>query len=103
MAIVKISSSGRALLFIDDEGNSFVTSLSFFKNLVDGQVKGNFLLLTRLPDKVSKDRFKKSPLYGSSAEKEAVKESIVVSSDALSRNKLSEKIEQKTFEDKTVW
>ena len=63
MAVVKISSSGKSLLFIDDFGNVFVTSLVYARGFVNGDVSYPLLLLKRLPNKVVK--FQVSPLVGS--------------------------------------
>lgn len=62
MAVVKLTRSGKALLFIDDVGNSFITSVSFVRGLLDGLSSSNLLLLKRLPDRVSSSRFMKSPV-----------------------------------------
>jgi hypothetical protein len=63
MAVAKVTSSKKAVQFITDEGHVFQTSLVFMTQLLAGQVKGDFVLLTRMPFDVSPDRFKKSPVY----------------------------------------
>ena len=78
MSVVKLTKSGNAVLFIDDFGNSFITSKVFLQNLLSGKNKSPFMLLKRLPDPVSVDRFMKSPVLefksdGSVVEHEAEK------------------------------
>lgn len=63
MAIVKKTKSGKAVLFIDEYGNSFITSVAYLRSLLNGTSKVPFILLNRLPDKVSSDRFKLSPVF----------------------------------------
>ena len=53
MAIVKITKSGNGMLFIDDDGNSFCTSLEFIKGMIKGMSPRGFVLLTRMPNKVA--------------------------------------------------
>ncbi len=63
MAVVKRTSSGNGVQFIDDEGNVFMTSALYVRQLLDGNNRSGLILLNRLPLKVSEDRFKKSPLW----------------------------------------
>lgn len=63
MAIIKRSRSGKAILFVDDDGNCYMTSTKYAKGIVEGTFKG-FGLLTRFPNKVKEGLFKKSPLVG---------------------------------------
>ena len=87
MAIVKPSSSGKSFLFIDDDGNVFVTSRSYLKGLVDGSVSSKFLLLKRLPNKVE-GHFLPSPLVGDDFAK-------VRSGDSFSQKRVLESREVK--------
>lgn len=99
--IVKLSSSGRALQVVDDEGCVFQTSVEFVRGLLDGRSPSGFLLLTRLPFRVSKDRYKPSPVWNpDSREKELYESS---SEDAQSVKTTSRVRSKKGFEDKVVW
>ena len=61
--IVKLSSSGRAVQVVDDDGRVFQTSVEFVRGLLEGRSPRGFVLLTRLPFMVSKDRYKPSPVW----------------------------------------
>ena len=67
MAVIKLSKSGKALLFIDDSGNVFVAAKAMveglFKNPGSNRGFGRFALLSRLPFKVPVGKFAKSPLF----------------------------------------
>jgi hypothetical protein len=63
MAIIRISKSGKGFQVIDDEGHVFITSVEYIRRLLDGRFSGPFLLLTRLPNDVSTDRFGTSPVW----------------------------------------
>jgi hypothetical protein len=100
MAVVKLTASKKAIQFIDDEGNCFQTSTAWLAGMVNGNVKHDFILLSRLPMKVSEDRFKKSPVWG---EVEISDKKVESSEDALSVKSRTERQEAKGFEDKKVW
>ena len=109
MSVIKLTKSGKALLFIDDFGNSFMTSKQWVQNLLDGKNRGPFLLLKRLPDPVSVDRFMRSPVLefkddGSVEEHEVVKVvrerpvgSTSLSDDALSAKTLDKRESEKVY------
>jgi signal peptidase I len=63
MAICKLTKSEKAVLFIDEEGNVFGTSVIAVQNMLNKSLRGDFVLLSKFPYKVNKDRFKPSPLY----------------------------------------
>jgi hypothetical protein len=63
MAVMKINKSGTVVQFIDEDGNIFQQGLGLVRQLLSGNLKYDFLLLTRLPMKASADRFKKSPVW----------------------------------------
>jgi len=100
MAIVKISKSKKSVLFIDDDGRVYCTSISFLLGVINSK---SMLptILTRLPFNVEPTRFKKSPLYNP--------DNIDLSSvegfknDGLSINRLKEVEDKKKFEDKLIW
>jgi hypothetical protein len=60
MAVVLKTSSGKAVQFIDEEGNVFMTSVSWLKTLLYGNKK--MIELTRMPYKANPGRFRKSPV-----------------------------------------
>jgi len=102
MAVVKLSSSGKQLQFIDDEGNIFVTSASFVMGLMQGRSKYSFLLLNRFPNKVAKGRFKQSPLYDPSG-LAAANEKHSTNVDSFSSKELKAGKAVKSYTDKKVW
>jgi hypothetical protein len=61
MAAIKLTTSGKAIHFIDDEGRVFQTSLYDYSLLVAGKKK--FITPVLLPHGVSPKRFPPSPLY----------------------------------------
>lgn len=73
MAVVKLSKSGNALLFVDDEDNVYVTSVAYLKGILAGAKFPG--LLTRLPNKAPAGKFKKSQILqldGSKMDNEAI-------------------------------
>jgi len=64
MAIVKPTKSGKAIIFIDDFGNSYITSKSYVLSLLGGRMRAPFIQLNRLPMPQAPDKFKSSPLLG---------------------------------------
>ena len=102
MSVVKLTKSKKAVMFVDDDGNAFFTSVNFFVGLLNG--KSDFLLLKRLPNKISDKRFKKSELWDPEGVfKNVDSRSLTTANDALSSGVLREKEEVKGFEDKQVW
>lgn len=63
MTIVKLSKSGKQLQVVDDFGNVYGIAKVAVLNLLNGSVKQNFSIMTRLPFKVSTSRFGVSPLW----------------------------------------
>ena len=102
MTVVKLSASGKQFQVFDDDGNVFVTSITFLNSLLAGSSRKNFLLLSRLPDRVSTSRFKKSPVWYPSGYKESVVGGSVVD-DSLSKRVLDSKKEERMFKDESVW
>ena len=102
MAVMKLSSSGKQVQFIDEEGNMFVTSAAFTMGLL--QRRSPLVLLSRLPLKVSKGRFKVSPLYDPSGlAKNNEKHSLTTSNDGLSPKVIESNSQKSNMEDKSVW
>lgn len=106
MAVIKLSTSGRQVQFIDDEGNVFVTSSAYVMGLFQGKSNHQLILLSRLPLKASKDRFKQSPLYDPSGlmkENNSHETNIDKAKDAFAPSTIKELKEVNQFKDKQVW
>ncbi len=69
-------------------------------NLLTGEAKHGIILLSKLPYKVSADRFKKSPVWGDIPAEEG---NVVIKEDALDPKTRTERQEAKGFTDKKVW
>lgn len=97
MAVIKKSSSGKAIQFILGEdvvaGTVFQLSSSLFAGVMSDNIRGDFVVLTRMPIPVSKGRFPASPVYGDSKLDSAVR--AVGDSDAFSKVFIDERKEQK--------
>jgi len=102
MAVVKLTKSKKAVQFIDENGIVFQTSAFYLQRLLDGDVRGNFILLARLPFTVAKDRFKPSPLYGRELQDEMSVESKSTTDDILSVRVRKDREEVESFKDKEV-
>jgi hypothetical protein len=103
--IMKVSSSGKQVQVIDDDGNVFGTSCFYTQRMLDEKNTNKFLLLTRLPFKVSPDRFKASPLWDpstSSGKRELTDEELTTGNDALSVKKREEGKLKKIYTDDGV-
>ena len=85
---MKVTKSQKAILVIDDLGNSYITSKTSIRNLADDKLS-KFLVLTRLPDKVDVSRFPVSPVYNT----ETKDKEDDPKSDALSRTYQKKKLE----------
>lgn len=105
--IIKLSSSGKQLQVIDDDGNVFGTSVLFLKGLLEKRAPRNFVLMTKMPFKVAKNRFAPSPVYNpDTKEKELVEDNIDeerTDKDAFSPHITKKVKDKKAFEDKEVW
>lgn len=103
MAVVKLTSSGKAVQFIDDQGNVFQTTAGMITSLIGKQVAHSMVVLTRLPIKAAPDRFQVSPLYNPEGRVEDGTLSRTQSNDAFSPKLKKDFDQQKQFEDKQVW
>jgi hypothetical protein len=100
MAIVKLTKSGKGVLFIDDDGNTFVCSLGYFESL-KGRTNGpNFVLLSRLPFKNDSKGFKKSPLYDPEG---LAKDDTLEDKAGLGKDIVNAVEQQKGYKDKNIW
>lgn len=101
--IIKLSSSGKQLQVVDDEGVVFGTSVEFLKGLLDGRSPKGFLLLTRLPFRVSKRRFAKSPVWvPEGGVKEVVDEDVGTGEDVLSAREQKKRQVKRSVSDEGV-
>jgi hypothetical protein len=102
--IIKLSSSGKQLQVVDDDGCVFGTSVEWVKGLLEGRSPSGFLLLTRLPLKVAKGRYKPSPVWNPvSGEREVPDELLSTANDAVSAAVLRVKREGQGLIDKVVF
>jgi hypothetical protein len=90
MAVIKLTSSGKALMFIDDDGNIFITSITAVNKTVNSTNPNNFIVLTRMPNQAAPDRFPKSPLYNAPVTTDA-SEKITTNNDAFGKKPKIEK------------
>lgn len=97
MAVVKLSSSKKALLFVDEEGNVFATSVSFMKQLIYGYKEKNMILLTRFAGKVSTERFQQSPVYDGQSKITAEEHNIKTGNDSFSPKVRNEKEQEQIY------
>lgn len=108
-----MSKGGKQVQFIDEDGVMFVTSTNYMLGLMSGKSKCGFILLSRMPYKVAKNRWDPSPVYdptgvlGANAQKtlspSSAEEKVDTSNDSFS-NKFKKTNEQrKAFTDKPVW
>lgn len=64
MAVMKLTGSKNAILFIQDDGRTYVTSKVSILNLLNGAIKGGFVLLSELPYQNDYSaKFKPSPIF----------------------------------------
>ena len=84
--------------FIDDEGNVFQTSKTLLASAMAGTIRGDFVVLTRMPLPVDMSRFPASPMYGA-GKFEAYKDKNV---DAYSQKFKKEQEQKKATEDKVI-
>ena len=103
MAVVKLSKSGKQVQIIDDDGNMFVTSTVYMAMLLQGNAKRGLVLLSRLPIKVSSERFAKSPVYDPGGLLKQQDKYDNPKNDGLSKAFIKGNEEKKQFTDKKVW
>lgn len=106
LTIMKLSASKKAIVVIDDDGNVFTTSASFVSQLLRGlMTKPDFILMSRMPDKVASDRFKKSEVWVPPGYEKPLERSDTptMSTDAFSANVRKDKELRQEFKDKAVW
>lgn len=103
MAAIKITSNGKAIQFIDDDGRVFQTSVYDYGLLLNGQKK--FITPIRLPHDVSPQRFPPSKLWNPvTRELEVVGRSFKVGvHDAYSLKKSADKLNSDKFVELEEW
>lgn len=102
--IIKLSASGKQVQVIDDSGVVFVTSKGFLERLFAGGVSSGFIVLTRMPFKVSSTRFPSSPVFNPvSGVAEADKGQVpLVEGDAFDSKVLKQRRVVKAFSDEVT-
>lgn len=93
MGVLKKTSSGRALQFITDEGVVYQLSFKLFMMVVNDGIKGDFVVLSRMPFGVPPGRFPKSVVYGGGGSVQSAVDRAGV--DVFSKDFLHERKEQK--------
>jgi hypothetical protein len=108
MAICKLTSSGKGVNFIDDDGNVYITSLTYLRSYLNSTKP--FIVLARLPEKVSSNRFPKSPVFNPETGETSMENKIKVNEDErVSQDSFSpaadkaKQIEKDYSKDKLVW
>ena len=104
MGIAKLTKTGKAIQFIDDEGWVYQTSATYMRALANGNLNKDFIVLHRLPQKVSSARFPKSPVWNPGGLPEDMKNDEPDQTDDAYADRSRSKREQKSrFQDKVVW
>lgn len=103
MAVVKLTKSGSGVLFIDDEGNVFITSVSYVRSLLDKTLKFGLCHLTRMPNKVSTDRFGKSKVYDAGGTGVTTTKDDSLTKDGLSSNFRKRTAKKERYTDTGEW
>jgi len=96
---MKISSSGKQIQIIDDDGNVFGTSFLYTQTMLNEKNPEKFILMTRLPFKVASDRFKKSPLWEGNTKRELTPEELTTGNDSLSVKQREDMKQKSTYTD----
>jgi hypothetical protein len=101
MAIIKITSSKKGFMVVDDDGNVFMTSIASVRAFLNKESVSGFITLTRMPFKASDDRFPKSPEFKKYHNLEV--ESTKASNDVFSKKYKKDTQQKKAYEDVEVW
>jgi hypothetical protein len=112
MAIIKLTAKNKedptkgqkGILFFTDEGTAYSTSRKALKMMCDGEWKGDFIELTKLPIAVDPNRFRKSKIYdpsGNIAKSADGKTGLAWDGLGPQRKKTQEEIVQ--YSDKSIW
>ena len=104
MAAIKLTRTGKAIQFIDDEGRVYQTSKYDYGLLISGVKK--FITPVRMPHDIRTDRFPPSPVLipsGDGWEKRVVEDYKAKPEDAYDLKKFNENKSKKKFVEKTEW
>ena len=103
MAAIKLTTSGKAIQFIDDEGRVYQTSTYDYGLLVGGKKK--FISPIRLPHDVSPTRFPPSKLWNPATGKtEEVKRGFKAGGhDAYDIKRINESSKKNTLKERKEW
>lgn len=64
LGVVKLSSNGKTVLFVDDCGVTYFTSSSYLRKVLDGLTdRKGFVLLKRFATPIAKGKFMESPVW----------------------------------------
>jgi len=100
MAVIKLSKSGKSVLFIDDSGRQFFTSVSWLNGLLSGRFnKSPFIVLKYLPVGVDPSRFPASELFDPNGLVDKVDGRV----DGYSKVGVKDMSDSVNFVDKDVW
>ena len=103
MAVIRITSSGKAVQVVGDNGEMFQTSKVYLEQLLQGKNPAGYILLSRLPFDAAPGRFKKSPVYEGGKQTDVTPTGeLNTSNDGLSKKRLEDKKEESFFTDKVV-
>lgn len=98
MGVIRLSRSGKSLLFISDDGVQYFTSVSWLNGLLSGRFSNGMIVLKRLPFGVPVGKFPLSELYDPAGLSDKL--SVV---DGLSSRSKREYGDVLSFVDKDVW
>lgn len=96
MAVIKLSKSGKALLFIADDGTVYIAPKAMVQSMCDGSYKKKMFLLGKMPIQADLSRFEQSKVWGDAP-------SHIAGRDAFDYKHQKANEQKKSFEDKDVW
>ena len=104
MTIIKLTSSGKAVQVVTDNGEVYQTSVNFVQGLLMGKCKAGFITTKRMPFNVSPDKFKPSEVYDPQGTfKGNASKTLTSSNDAYSKKVVDSNKKMNIFKDKMVW
>lgn len=106
MAIVKLTSSGKAIQFIDDDNNIYQIAKSYLIPLLMGTSKYKIATMSRMPYKAPEGRFPKSEVWGADdATNKFVQEQIERQKeiDVMSKGAIKQKEKQQAYIGNDEW
>lgn len=106
MAVIKLGGSGNSVQFIDEFGNVFTVSRVIVAKMLNNQINGNLVLLSRLPFKTAPNRYPESKVYNPEnlpVPSLLPDDSLKASNDGFSTKVKVARKQKKSFEDKIVF